>query len=172
MSVLTTKEQELKALAQIRKIVDGLGENSYIATAFEGCFEIAEDNIGNDFGCSMKQRAEKAEKDASYFQSAANTFSDECEKVKEENHKLKEELEKANRQRIDKNLYIEIYNIVGEQKSKADEDIMIAARNIAKFKDNSETRQKAIDGMARLFEKKETLDKTMDRLDELEPDDL
>ena len=61
---MTTKEQELKALAQIKKIVDSLGEGSYIAMAFEGCFEIAEENIQNDWGCSMKQRAESAEKDA------------------------------------------------------------------------------------------------------------
>lgn len=58
---MTTKEQERKALEQIRKIVEGLGENSYIGTAFEGCFEIAENNIENDFACSMKQRKESAE---------------------------------------------------------------------------------------------------------------
>ena len=40
---MTTKDQERKALAQIRKIVEGLGEESYIGIAFEGCFEIAEE---------------------------------------------------------------------------------------------------------------------------------
>lgn len=58
---MTTKAQERKALEQIRKIVEGLGEDSYIGTAFEGCFEIAEENIENDFACSMKQRKEAAE---------------------------------------------------------------------------------------------------------------
>lgn len=53
-----TKDQERKALEQIRKIVEGLGPDSYIATAFDGCFEIAEENIDNDFSCSMKQRVE------------------------------------------------------------------------------------------------------------------
>lgn len=38
---MTTKEQERKALEKIRKIVEELGENSYVGTAFEGCFEIA-----------------------------------------------------------------------------------------------------------------------------------
>lgn len=84
-----TKEQELKALAKIKKIVEELGEDSYIGMAFEGCFEIAEDNIGNDFGCSMKQRAEAAEKNAEHFQQAANHFSDEADKLREENEKLK-----------------------------------------------------------------------------------
>ena len=59
---MTTKDQERKALEQIRKIVESLGENSYIGMAFEGCFEIAEENIDNDWGCSMKERAEAAEK--------------------------------------------------------------------------------------------------------------
>ncbi len=84
-----SKEQERKALEEIRKIVGGLGTDSYIAMAFEGCFEIAEDNISNDFGCSMKQRAEKAEKDAGYFQRAAECFSAEADKLRGENEKLK-----------------------------------------------------------------------------------
>ena len=37
-----TKEQERKVLEQIRKMVEELGTDSYIAMAFEGCFEIAE----------------------------------------------------------------------------------------------------------------------------------
>lgn len=59
---MATKDQERKALDKIRKIVADLGEDSYIGMAFEGCFEIAEENIENDFACSMKQRAEAAEK--------------------------------------------------------------------------------------------------------------
>ena len=60
MSYLASKEDERKALEKIRKIVEGLGEDSYIGTAFEGCFEIAEENINNDWACSMKQRYESA----------------------------------------------------------------------------------------------------------------
>ena len=52
---MTTKEQELKALEKIKKIVEELGEDSYIGMALDGCFEIAEDNINNDSACSMKQ---------------------------------------------------------------------------------------------------------------------
>ena len=59
---MTTKEQELKALDQIKKILSGLGENSYIGIAMEGMIEDAEENIQNDFGCSMKDRWQNAEK--------------------------------------------------------------------------------------------------------------
>ena len=61
---MTTKEQERKALAQIRKIIDGLDAGSYIEIALEGCLEIAEENIENDFAGSMKQRVETAEQEA------------------------------------------------------------------------------------------------------------
>lgn len=60
--MIATKEQERKALEKIKKIVDDLGEVSYIGMAFEGCFEIAEDNINNDFGCSFKSNLESARK--------------------------------------------------------------------------------------------------------------
>lgn len=61
VNVPASKQQERETLEAIRKMVAELGENSYIGTAFEGCFEIAEQNIENDFGGSMKQRADGAE---------------------------------------------------------------------------------------------------------------
>ena len=57
---MTTKEQERKALEQIKKIIAGLGEGSYIATAMDGMIEDAEENIENDWAMSWKDRAESA----------------------------------------------------------------------------------------------------------------
>lgn len=62
-NVPASKQQERDALDQIRAIVDTLGPDSYLATAFAGCFEDAEENIKNDFACSMKQRLEAARAD-------------------------------------------------------------------------------------------------------------
>lgn len=53
---MSTKQQELEALKKIREIVAELGSDSYIAMAFEGCFEDAETNIENDWALSMKTR--------------------------------------------------------------------------------------------------------------------
>lgn len=93
-----TKEMERKALEKIRKIVAGLGECSYIGMAFEGCFEIAEENIENDFGCSMQQRAEeaeerakKAEERADYFREVANSMSEKLEEAEEAANRLRRE---------------------------------------------------------------------------------
>lgn len=101
---MTSKQEERKALAQIRKIVEGLGENSYIGMALEGCFEIAEQNIENDFGCSMQQRAEAAEKKATELQdkvyrleNALNVRKVDCEQAEAETLRLAKIVdEKAN----------------------------------------------------------------------------
>lgn len=58
---MTTKAEERKALEQIRKIVEKLGDNSYLAMAFDGCFEMAEENIENDFGLSPRDKWEHLE---------------------------------------------------------------------------------------------------------------
>lgn len=91
---MATKEQERKALEKIRKIVEELGEDSYIGTAFEGCFEVAEENIENDFACSMKQRAESAEEKAKHFEASANYYSTEHDKALEEISRLRKLVEK------------------------------------------------------------------------------
>lgn len=61
---MVSKEQERKALNEIKEILLQLEPDGYVRTAFDGCFQIAEDNINNDFACSMKQRAESAERQA------------------------------------------------------------------------------------------------------------
>lgn len=52
------KETERAFLNEIKEILEGLGENSYCAWAFEGCVEDAEENIGNDSAVSMRGRWE------------------------------------------------------------------------------------------------------------------
>ena len=80
---MSIKDQEREALEKIREIVDGLGEDSYIAVAFEGCFEIAEDNINNDLACSMAQIVELSNKEAERVKSESNAIKQEISAVKE-----------------------------------------------------------------------------------------
>ena len=85
---MTTKAQERKALEQIRKIVEGLGENSYIAMAMEGMFQDAEENIENDFGNSWKQRAK-------YAQDECNRLIAEVDKAYGKHAEMKKRAEAA-----------------------------------------------------------------------------
>lgn len=57
---MTTKDQERKAVEKIKKIVEELGENSYVGFAMDGVLELAEDNIREDTAYSMKKSAEIA----------------------------------------------------------------------------------------------------------------
>ena len=56
-----TKQQERDTLEKIRKMVEQLGPDSYLATAFEGCFDLAADNIDNDWACRAEKRAAELE---------------------------------------------------------------------------------------------------------------
>ena len=85
---MTTKEQERKALEQIKKIVDCLGENSYIGTAFEGCFEIAEENIECDFGNSTRYYIERSRE----LEEKIKWYEDVYEKEAKRELKIKESL--------------------------------------------------------------------------------
>lgn len=89
VTTMTTKEQELKALARIEKIVADLGEDSYLSFAFEGCFDIAKDNIENDFACSMKQRWESACKEAESYKKESSDLKAEVKELKAEADTLK-----------------------------------------------------------------------------------
>ena len=123
---MTTKEQERRALNLIKNIIEGLGENSYVATAFEGCFEIAEQNIDNDWACSMKQRAESAEAEAESWSITARDLKSQVErltKAREEDKQKYEEAANATQERINKlrrrtfdmEHYREIWNLCYDQ---------------------------------------------------------
>ncbi|MCM1165636.1 MAG: hypothetical protein NC401_06460 [Ruminococcus sp.] len=90
----TTKEQERKALEKIRTIVDGLGENSYVATAFAGCFEIAEQNIEYDFADSLQERLKIAELERDKAKSESKFYMEEHNKVQSELETTKALLDK------------------------------------------------------------------------------
>lgn len=92
--MMATREQERKALEKIRAIVEGLGENSYIGTAFEGCFEIAERNIEYDFADSMKNKFEMAATEADTLRQKVKTLSSDTNNLKKQISRLEEQLEK------------------------------------------------------------------------------
>lgn len=108
--MIVTKDQERKAIEEIRKIVDNLGENSYVGAAMEGVLELAEDNIENDFVQSMKESVETAEKRA---------------------HELEEELEEARACILPEEVRQKFYGIAFDKKYKAQAETMTAAERMA-----------------------------------------
>lgn len=78
---LATKRNERETLEVIRQMVADLGPNSYIATAFQGCFEIAEQNIENDFADSLQDRLEITEKKLRQEISEKQKARDEAQRI-------------------------------------------------------------------------------------------
>ena len=58
-AAMATKDQERETLQQIKALVADLGPHSYIATAFRGVFDIAEENIDNDFSGNPVDHAQE-----------------------------------------------------------------------------------------------------------------
>lgn len=101
--MIATKDQERQAIEEIRKIVENLGENSYVGAAMDGVLELAEDNIKNDFTQSMKERIKEAE----------------------------EELEEAKACILPEEARMKFYNIAFDKKYKAQAEAMTAAERMA-----------------------------------------
>lgn len=87
---MATRKQEFEALKKIRDIMVSLGEDSYVATAFEGCFDIAKENIMFDFMDSMKQKYESAQREIEGLEKEI----DNVEHLKERIAQLEKELDK------------------------------------------------------------------------------
>ncbi len=92
--MIATKEQEREALEKIKAIVEGLGENSYVATAFAGCFEIAEENIEYDAADSLKERLEIAERRLKSDNEQLKAAECEIEQLIAKNDKLEKQVDK------------------------------------------------------------------------------
>lgn len=133
--MVSTKDQEKQALDKIRKIVDGLGENSYVKTAFEGCFEIAEENIHDDSACSMKQRAESAQVQAAYFEKCANHESELREKVEDDVSNLRNKISNMEKKLLNMDEILTVSDILAQRIRDLEAADKTSAERIVRYAD-------------------------------------
>ena len=95
-----TKEEELKAVEKIEKIIHSLGAESYVGKALEGCLDVARRNIEDDAWDSYKATSEywcrEWEKERSNFVDAhtdAENWKADAEYYKERFESTKASLE-------------------------------------------------------------------------------
>lgn len=136
MATMATKDQERKALEKIRKIVADLGDNSYIGTAFEGCFEIAQENIDNDFACSMKQRVDTAAKIIKELEGDIDDLNCKYNALQAEFEKLQFEL---HNKVIDEDDLKEAISIASKETERMEEAVRQEAENIVIFADRPDS---------------------------------
>lgn len=125
--MIATKDQERKALNKIKDIIASLGENSYIATAFEGCIKVAEDNINNDFACSILQQYEIAEKRIKELQKINNILINKVNTEKTKNEQLSKRVFDNNDLSVMEYTFVICFNQYTEKMEKAANNIILYA---------------------------------------------
>ena len=136
-----TKRNELDTLEVIRQMVADLGPQSYLATAFEGCFEDAENNIENDFGDSMKARWRSAEQKIKELGAKLKQAEQGIEELIQKDDERKAALEKMEaRQVLDTDL-VHLTQLAEKDLSEAEQRRDTAAQDIVTYADDPTSEQ-------------------------------
>lgn len=128
--MIATKEQERKALEKIKKIVSDLGPDSYLSTAFKGCFEDAEYNIENDFACSPYDRWISEKRRADSLEEQIETLKKDYETAYELADKKTAELINLQKCIIPQDDIVSIVRLIGDKKHELDSEVQNAAERI------------------------------------------
>lgn len=173
------RKQLQEASEKIRKIVEELGENSYVGFAMDGVLELAEENIREDTAYSMKQRAEiaherahDAEEKNKRQEEALKNYAEITKKDKQTIDRLKlqihelEETAKANE--ISEDLVQELYCMAYDKEAAAQEEMEKAADQMMDAIREGEDAQKFAEKYGIQKEKRSKYRKVMEMLDERE----
>ncbi len=136
VNALATKAQERETLEKIKAIVAELGPQSYLATAFEGCFEDAETNIENDFAFSMKARVDDAEEKLREMGSDYNSLKRDTALLQEQLAAAQEQITALKRQQLPEQLRLDLLEMVTDEAEASRARMAKAAHMMAVCADN------------------------------------
>lgn len=128
---MMTKNEELKVLEKIEKLIASTGEDSYISIAFDGCVADAKDNIEYDASFSMRNRFRSA---MDKVIAAENKAVDTKELLDEANAKisyLETLLADAEKRCIDIDTYKRVWLALEHNESEAQEKMYKLANLLA-----------------------------------------
>ena len=137
-----TKEQVRETLEKIKAMIAELGPQSYLAAAFDGCFEDAEQNIEDDAAYSMKARLEiqaqqaaerayeidRLKADLAAAQSKVDTLQSQFDFASQH-------IKKLERQQLPTWLHGSIYSLVAEEVGIAQKQMEQSAETMAHYAD-------------------------------------
>ena len=131
-----TKQQERDAIEKIKAIIETLGPQSYVATALDGCLEIAESNIEYDFGESMKENAEDAKKKLTEAEKKIADLEKALDDAEKQRIELLERLDAITRCVLTPDDLTDCMALVDARRNEIDKDLEAAAAGIVKYADN------------------------------------
>lgn len=131
-NVPATKEQERETLSKIKQMVEELGPQSYLATAFRGAFEDAEQNIEDAAAYSWYDRAESATKRAEAAEERLKELGGLVDRLKEENRSIGLRL---TRSVFPSDLYLDLWTLATDDAKESRERMASAADIMAEMAD-------------------------------------
>ena len=128
-----TKAQEREALEKIKAMVAELGPQSYLATAFEGVFEVAEMNIDEDAAYSFPGRVSLLEEQLKEMGSKYNAARSDVEVLRSQLDHAQEQADALKKQQFPVWLHSAVYGLASEELATSKARMEQAAETMAYY---------------------------------------
>ena len=131
--VNATKEQERETLEKIKAMVAELGPQSYLKTAFEGVFEVAEMNIDEDAAYSFPGRVSLLEEQLKEMGSKYNAARSDVEVLRSQLDHAQEQADALKKQQLPVWLHSAVYGLASEELATSKARMEQAAETMAYY---------------------------------------
>lgn len=131
--VNATKEQERETMEKIKAMVAELGPQSYLKTAFEGVFEVAEMNIDEDAAYSFPGRVSLLEEQLKEMGSKYNAARSDVEVLRSQLDHAQEQADALKKQQLPVWLHSAVYGLASEELATSKARMEQAAETMAYY---------------------------------------
>ena len=128
-----TKEQERETLEKIKAMVAELGPQSYLKTAFEGVYEVAEMNIDEDAAYSFPGRVNILEEQLREMGSKYNAARSDVEVLRSQLDHAQEQADALKKQQLPVWLHSAVYGLASEELATSKARMEQAAETMAYY---------------------------------------
>lgn len=128
-----TKEQERETLERIRAMIAELGPQSYLKTAFEGVYEVAEMNIDEDAAYSFPGRVNILEEQLREMGSKYNAARSDVEVLRSQLDHAQEQADALKKQQLPVWLHSAVYGLASEELATSKARMEQAAETMAYY---------------------------------------
>lgn len=128
-----TKDQERETLEKIKAMVAELGPQSYLKTAFEGVYEVAEMNIDEDAAYSFPGRVNILEEQLREMGSKYNVARSDVEVLRSQLDHAQEQADALKKQQLPVWLHSAVYGLASEELATSKARMEQAAKTMAYY---------------------------------------
>lgn len=133
VDVNATKAQERETLEKIKTMVAELGPQSYLKTAFEGVFEVAEMNIDEDAACSFPGLVSLLEEQLKEMGSKYNAARSDVEVLRSQLDHAQEQADALKKQQLPVWLHSAVYGLASAELTTSKTRMEQAAETMAYY---------------------------------------